>query len=169
LRVPSTHRGHRGRSGQAILTKIMKKMVGVMILIIIMLGVLMPTLARAESGLSLVSGVGERCMQCGNCTVCDVLRVGFNLAKIIFGMAVGIALMFITWNVVGLVLNWGSEEGIAGAKKGITQSLMALLVISIIWFLVNALIITFAGTNSLTEGRAWFVGPKCMVPADPCT
>ncbi|MFH1890473.1 MAG: hypothetical protein ABIJ91_02830 [Candidatus Kuenenbacteria bacterium] len=142
------------------------------ILFLMIFGLLLPV-GKVEA-FSLVDGI-SKCVSTGNCTVCDMLQVLYNVAKFIFISMSGIALIMILWAGIGLIMNWGMAEGIAANKKIILHTLLAVAIILLAWTLVNALIFFLAGADnkgnlnvyknpdfkeSLWTG-SWWVGPKC--------
>lgn len=123
------------------------------------------SVAFQAKAFSMVEGLSSACMNSGNCTICDFLRVFHNFGRFIFVSMSGIALLYILWNAIGMILNWGVPEKIAGAKKGITNTLLAVLIILLAWTLVNAIGFAFLRADvtnrDFWSSGQWWVGPDC--------
>ncbi len=102
----------------------------------------------------------------GDCTICDVLQVAFNFAKFIFASMAGLVLLFIIWQSVGMIMNWGNAEAIKTAMDKMKSTLFAALIILAAYTLVGAFINIYSGGNFKTfikgqTSSSWSVGPKC--------
>lgn len=142
----------------------------VLILFLTVVGFLVPADAQA---FSLMGGVNGSCWSeggesPGNCSICDVLRVVFNVGKFIFASMAAIALLMFLWGAIGLIFNGGNMETVAQSKKIILHTLLAVVIIMIAWLAVNTLISILAdvepgGIFSQTFWKTgqWWVGPSC--------
>lgn len=147
-----------------------KKYSKIIILFILLVIIFIPIISA--NAFSLTDGI-DSCKATGNCSVCDVLRVLYNVGRFIFMSMSGIALIMILWFAIGLIMNWGIAEEIAKAKKGILHTILALVIIILAWTLVNAIGWGFLGAqtnpfwkkgNETATGQAvwkWWEGPEC--------
>lgn len=108
----------------------------------------------------------------GDCTICDVLQVAFNFAKFIFASMAGLVLLFIIWQSVGMIMNWGNAEAIKAATDKMKSTLLAALIILAAYTLVGAMINVYSGGNFKTfikgqTSSSWSVGPKCESGSRP--
>jgi len=134
-----------------------------LILIIIVLFIFgLGLMAHPARALDLMGGVHEYCITSGDCTVCDLLKVLFNVAKLVFMSMAGVAMVLLIWAGIGLIMNWGSAESVSKSKKLITNTLLGIVIIMLAWTLVNSLIFFFYGNQGYSwQGRNWWTGPEC--------
>ena len=142
----------------------MKKLFLFFILLFLLAGFLMPV-ADAHA-FSLMEEVGRGCIDSGNCTFCDILRVIHNVGRFIFISMAGVAFILFMWAGTGLIFNWGSTETIAANKKLIFHTLLAIVIILAAYTLVNILLHVLSDTPLTTEytfnRKAWWQGPTCQ-------
>ena len=144
----------------------MKKFFLILILFLIIAGFLMPTRQADAALIYLMEHVSDSCMNSGDCSVCDILRVVYNVGRLIFSAMAGIALIFLIWAGIGLIFNMGNPEAVAASKKLILHTLLAVLIIMAAYILVNLLLGVLTGTPTgqafkWQDGRPWFQGPVC--------
>ena len=143
----------------------MKKFLPVIVLLFVLASLLVP--ASQADAFSLMDGVGRACKSSGDCTVCDIIRVVYNVGRFIFLSMSGVALIFLTFAAIRLIFNWGHAESIASAKRMIFHTLIAIGIILIAWTLVNATIYALRGElpgTDLSEpwsAKNWWQGPTC--------
>ena len=149
----------------------MKKFFLILILSLSIVGFLLPT--ADVQAFSLMDGVSSDCWSRsgnspGNCDVCDILRVVYNVGRLVFMSMAAIALALLLWAAIGLIFNWGSAELIARNKKLIFHTFLAILIIMIAYTLVNTTIFVLTGTPPGSDfiwqgqdGRSWWQGPTC--------
>ena len=139
----------------------MKKIVLILMLVVIGAGILLPV-ADSQAAINLMQNVGGDCKSKGDCTLCDMVRVVYNVGRLIFAMMVGIAMILFLCGSIGLIINWGNAEMIAANKKLLVNTVIAIAVIMLAWVLVNAVIVYILGAHSsYFEGQHWYNGPKC--------
>lgn len=128
------------------------------LLFIVFMALAMAILLPVESAMafSLMDKVIPACKDSGDCSVCDILTVLYQVAKFIFMSVSGIAMIMFLWAGSGLIMNWGSAESVAQNKKLILHTLLAIVIILLSWTLVNALGL-FLGWNN----GSWWQGPSC--------
>jgi len=148
----------------------MKEYSKIIILFILLAIIFIPIVG--VNAFSLTDGI-DSCKATGNCSVCDVLRVLYNVGRFIFVSMSGIALIMVLWFSIGLIFNWGIAEKIAEAKKGLMHTLLALVIILLAWTLVNAIgwgFLRAQGKPFWKEGDKaaagqttwkWWEGPEC--------
>ena len=115
------------------------------------------TIANKAMAFSLVDRLNPVCREGGDCSVCDMLTILYQVAKFVFMSMSGIALILILWAGIGLIFNWGSAESVAQNKKIILHTLLAIVIILLAWTLVNALAVGFLGWKNVN----WWKGPSC--------
>lgn len=123
--------------------------------------------------ISLMEGVSSGCWQSGgggsgNCSVCDILVVIYNVGRFIFLSMAGVALIMFLFGAIGLILNMGNPELVARNKKLILNTLLAVIIIITAFTLVNAVIYVFSGKDpgdkldqTFWKSEVWYIGPTC--------
>ena len=104
-----------------------------------------PFLASAQTTLSPLNNVNDA-----------VTRVA-TIANVIVYLLIGLAIVFIVWNVVMYFIRGGEEENRKKAGMSILWGLVGLAIILSIWGLVNIITGTF-GVDSNTADRNRFPG-----------
>ena len=162
----------------------MEKGLIILILFLTLTAILIPVVD--VQAISLMEGVNSDCWSQGgkaegNCSVCDILRVIYNVGRFIFMSMAGIAMIMILWAAIGMIMNWGNAEAVAGAKKTILHTFLAILIIMVAWTLVNAIGWAFLGAKDpgsvsnlgakdpgsvsnpiFWENGEWWTGPSCQ-------
>ncbi len=123
-----------------------------------------------ETGaISLMEGVSSDCWSQGgespgNCDVCDILVVVYNVGRLVFMSMAGIALIMMIIAGIGLIINAGNPEMVARSKRLILNTFIAVLIIMAAYTIVNFTIFTLSGETFSrefwTDGE-WFKGPSC--------
>lgn len=149
----------------------MKKLFLFFILLFLLAGFLLPA-AEVQAGPKtyLMQGVSPTCWTeggtgTGDCSFCDVLRVIYNVGKLVFGAMAGVAMILFLWAGTGLIFNMGNPEVIARNKKLILHTLIAIVIILTAYTLVNLSLHVLTG-KALNQpvkldSRVWTQGPKC--------
>ena len=117
--------------------------------------------ALPVEAISLMDGVSPGCKESGNCTVCDIMRVIYNVGRFIFMSMAGVALILLLWAAIGLIFNWGNAEMIAQNKKIIFHTFLAILIILAAYILVNMLLTVLSGGTLGADLKTWSQGPVC--------
>ncbi len=142
----------------------MKKTILFLMLIMIGVGVLTP-LVDIQAAIYLTQNVGEKCIGpkgIGDCTVCDIIRVIYNIGRLLFAMMAGISIIIFLWSSIGLIANWGNSEMIAANKKRIVNTVIAIAIILLAWLIVNVVIVYVLGADSsFFNHQHWYQGPNC--------
>ncbi|MDD3284177.1 MAG: pilin [Patescibacteria group bacterium] len=104
-------------------------------------------------------GIGNECMNNGNCSVNDILNVVINITKFLTGIIGSIALLFFIISGVMMIFSGGSEEKVTKAKTMMTQTVIGLFI-----FLGAFMIVSFI-QNSLDIGNQYKItsAPPQMV------
>lgn len=144
----------------------MRKFYFIIILTLFLSGLLLPV--GDAQAISLMDGVGDDCKASGDCDVCDILRVVYNVGRLVFMSMAAIALALLLWAAIGLIFNWGSAELIARNKKLIFHTFLAILIIMVAYTLVNATIFVLVGKqpgadldHTFWSEEVWWKGPTC--------
>ncbi len=147
-----------------------KKITILFLLLLITVGLFWP-LAPSQAAINLMSGVSPKChgpSSTGDCTVCDMLVVLFNVAKMVFMFMSAIALIMLLVAGVGLILNMGNMESVASNKRIIVNTVIAVGIIMVAWTLVNFTIYALLGKQpgqkldkQFWSTEYWYKGPSC--------
>jgi hypothetical protein len=141
-----------------------KKQLIVAFVFVIMLGMFLPM--TNVDGITLMDNVNDRCKKVGDCTLCDVMMVIYNVGRFIFISIAGVSLILLLWAGIGLIMNWGNAESIAANKKIIFHTFLAIVIILAAWTLVNLLIKFYFKVDAgfWFDKEHWYRGPtsdKC--------
>lgn len=84
-------------------------------------------------------------VQCGNeadnpCTVEDVFNIFVIMTNLLIGMAGIIAIIAIMWAGFSMVKAAGSQEGIASAKKSLTNAIIGLILVFLAFIIINSIL-----------------------------
>jgi hypothetical protein len=135
------------------------------IILILFLSSFLLSVSEAQA-ISLMDGVRSECTGSGNCSVCDILRVVYNVGRFVFMSMAGVALILFLGAAIGLVFNWGSATLIAANKKLIFHTFLAVIIILVAYTVVNLLIFVLtgnqAGSDFNWQNRSWWQGPTCQ-------
>lgn len=82
----------------------------------------------------------------------DVVEKTMSLINSGIGVLIAVAVLFIVWHAVNLVMNGGSEDKRKEAQNSILWGVVGLFVILSIWGIVNILSNTF-GTGNANGGQ----------------
>jgi hypothetical protein len=94
-------------------------------------------------------------VRCGNpgmtaCTIPDLFRVIINIINYLLGLAGFVAMIFIVWSGWNMVSAAGNEEKITHAKESLSNSIIGLFLVLIMYVLLNGIIVILSG-YTLTE------------------
>ncbi len=143
----------------------------ILILILIISSGLFWPLANSQAAMNLMQGVSDKChgpKSTGDCTLCDMLVVAHNVAKLIFVTMSAIALIILLIAGVGLILNMGNMQTVAQNKKMIANTVIAVVIILLAWTIVNLSIYTLVGKQpgqkldkTFWSKEFWYQGFEC--------
>lgn len=87
----------------------------------------------------LVSNLSGQCLRDGTCTVCDFVQVFINVGNLILMVFGGVALVFVMWNLFGMMQSRGAEEKIRAAKEGLWHTFGGVVFTLLAWQIVAIL------------------------------
>lgn len=91
---------------------------------------------------------GPTCNVQGPCTFCDAIKVTANIVKLLFQVAIPIAVAMIVYGALRLMLAGGSEEQITKSRKVMTSAVIGLVIALSAWIIVNTLLHVLTGNPS---------------------
>ncbi len=145
----------------------MRKFFIFLLILIIGVGILLPV-SQSQAKMSLMEGISPQCKNNGTCSLCDMLVVVHNVAKLIFVSMSAIALIMLLVAGIGLILNMGNMQTVATNKKIITNTVIAVVIIMVAWTIVNFTIYTLVGkepneklNKEFWSTEYWYNGPSC--------
>ncbi len=101
---------------------------------------------------SLEASVLPACTATGNCGICDFLDTFINIINWLLGAIGGVALFLFAWHGFGLITSAGGQEKITAARKGLTNTILGVIIVLAAWFLVYVI----TGILLSTPGEADF-------------
>lgn len=143
----------------------------ILVLILIVSASIFWPMTYSQAAMNLMQGVSVKCYgpdSSGDCTLCDMLVVVHNVAKLIFVTMSAIALIMLLVAGIGLILNMGNMQTVATNKRIIANTVIAVVIIMVAWTIVNFTIYTLLGKQPGTElnepfwsSGFWYKGPSC--------
>ncbi len=113
---------------------------------------LLPIASRAEEQSNgLLSGLDKKCIDSGNCTLCELLSVASNAVNILLGLAGGIALGMLLWNAFGLIGSRGNAEQIKASKEGLWKLAIGFFFLMLSWEFVILVLRLMSGNFDLAK------------------
>jgi len=111
-------------------------------------------------------GIEGACLQCGNCTICDIVNVGLNIGKFLIGIIGSIIFVYFIYGGIWLLISGGDANKIAKGKNIIINSVIGLAIIMFAYFFVFFIVFALTGGDINVEN---LVTPqlKCQ-PAPTC-
>ncbi len=83
----------------------------------------------------------------GICTYCDFLVMGQNVIKFLMFIAIPLAVIFIIYGGVMLMLSGGSPQRAGNAKKILTNAIIGVTIALGAWIIVNTIFVVLAQGN----------------------
>ncbi|MBI4281375.1 hypothetical protein HY625_00980 [Candidatus Uhrbacteria bacterium] len=96
-----------------------------------------------EAPKSFVSNLGPACLDNGNCTFCDVLKVFATIMQWILSTVAGLSLFFVIYGGFDLLTSGGNSEKVDAGKKKIGGSIIGLIIVLGSYLVINAIIFMF--------------------------
>lgn len=116
-----------------------------------------------SKGLGLFSQVSAKCWACGDCELCDFLLVGDGIARFIFGIIGGVALLMFIYGGISFIISSGNAEKVTAAKGVLVNAVIGIVIIFAAWEIVHIVIGLLAGVKFEDLGgavnifnNAWF-------------
>lgn len=127
------------------LTKIIKRRALAKIFIIIFFAViLLPNLTLAAGQIL------PACVDNDTCGVCDIIQTALNIFRIALGLLGGIALLMFIWHGISILTSAGNAEKVSSGFKGMSNTLIGILLILGSWMIVNFIIAVATGNPGTT-------------------
>ncbi|MBU1166923.1 pilin, partial [Patescibacteria group bacterium] len=95
----------------------------------------------------LTAGVSNRCMNCGECNMCDIMNVAIGVGKWIVSLIGLVAVFFIAYAAFLYITSMGNPEKAKAAKSSVTAAIVGLIIVFSSWALVNTITVAFGATN----------------------
>ncbi len=135
----------------------MPKYLLIFIIFFVVVGSFLPLgTAEAFSLIGEGSGVSPACYNQGDCSVCDALRVVYNVGNLVMMLVGGVALILMIIAGLMFIVNAGNTDRVSQAKK-----LMVNTVIAIVIVLAAYAIVHFVAVGVLGSDVKWATGPEC--------
>lgn len=98
--------------------------------------------------ISLTDTISSDCMATGACTICDLMTVAVNIAKIILGVTGSIALLLFIYSGLRFILAQGNSEQVDSAKKMLTATIIGIFIILSAWQATRITILVLVGSKT---------------------
>jgi hypothetical protein len=105
----------------------------------------------------LLIRVSSDCVNRGNCTFMDLMKVVFEIADFIVGFIAILALVFLVVGGAMLLFSGGSQEYIDRGKRIIKASIIGVVLVLTAWIIVNFMVVALTGskTGTIFEDTPW--------------
>jgi len=139
------------------LQKITKRPALVIFSIIVLAVLVLPNLTLAAGQIL------PACADKGDCGLCDIIQTALNIFKIALGLLGAAALLMFVWHGITILTSAGNKEKVSSGFKGMTNTLIGILLILGSWLIVNTVIAIATGnfnnvkTATIFSGQAWNV------------
>jgi hypothetical protein len=124
-----------------------------------------PSKPSVDKGWYLLSGLSESCFRCGQCTLCDFVRLFINTSNRLVALSGIVALVIMIYGGFLWLTSAGSSEMINKGKAAILNTFIALIVILSAWMIVNTSINILMGSslnnNAKVLGSFWSAPAVC--------
>lgn len=130
------------------LKKITKQRALIIFSIIVLAVLVLPNITSAITLLppcATVEGVNA-----GKCGLCDIVQTALNMFKIALGFLGAAALLMFVWHGISILTSAGNAEKVSSGFKGMSNTLIGILLILGSWLIVNT-VIAVATNRSLTN------------------
>ncbi len=92
---------------------------------------------------SFVSNLGPACLENGNCTLCDVLKVFATIMQWILSTVAALSLFFVIYGGFDLLTSGGNSEKVDAGKKKIGGSIIGLIIVLGSYLVIGAILFMF--------------------------
>ncbi|MFA6428549.1 MAG: hypothetical protein WCW02_03340 [Candidatus Buchananbacteria bacterium] len=130
------------------------------------------TLAKpgTDNGWYFLSGLDTDCFQCGNCDICDLIKMYIGASNWMISAAGAVALAAIIWGALLWLVSAGNSQMIEKGKNVIKNTVFALAILLGAWMLVNTIVNVLTNKSLSKEGQvnygdgfvAWSIPSACQ-------
>jgi hypothetical protein len=108
---------------------------------------LMPSLIGVQAAAGgLLEGIQDSCYENGNCTFCDIVKVGTNIFNFLRNkIAFPVAVLFIIYGGILMVSSRGSKSQIENGKKILFAALIGFAIVLSVSLILNSVLILLSG------------------------
>ena len=140
--------------------KLYKKTAVIISILFLFCGVLFITsICQAQD--SVVSKVGQSCLDSGNCELSDFTRIAIQVAQIILGISGSAALLAFIVGGVMFLTSAGNKTWIDRGKATITGAVIGLAIVFASWAIIGFIITKFVpGSENKWFQAGWFSGQQ---------
>ncbi|MEI6627273.1 MAG: pilin [bacterium] len=96
----------------------------------------------------LLSGLGEACFKCGNCTLCDMIGLIIGITNLIVYLSGVLAVIGFIWAGFIMITSYGNEARIKWAKEMMVAVVIGLFIVLLAWVIVNTIMTILAGGSA---------------------
>ena len=98
------------------------------------------------------------CKANGSCTLNDFVQLGVNVANWILGIVGSLALLFLIYGGLMMIISGGSSEKTGQAKTILTNAVIGLIIVFTSWVIINFTVSVLTGSNTIF-GNPWYNTP----------
>lgn len=123
-------------------------------LIILALGIFLnfaPAVMAADDAPSTPStgvvwlGIPPQCLECGNCSMCDIFNVATNIGKFIIGIIGSILFVYFIYGGIWMLIAAGRANYIQKGKDILINSVIGLAIIFGAYLIVSLIVLALTG------------------------
>ena len=122
------------------------------VILLILGSILMPSFIGVQAAAGgLLSGINNVCYENGDCTFCDVVKVGTNIFNFLRNsIAFPIAVLFILYGGVLMIFAGGSKSQIENGKKILFAALIGFAIVLAVSLILNSVLMVLS-----KEKKGW--------------
>lgn len=109
-------------------------------------------------------GIPSQCLECGNCSLCDIMNVAINIGKFVIGIIGSIIFVYFIYGGIVMLTSGGDSTKINKGKSILINSVIGLAIVMFAYFFVFIIVLVASGGNVKAED---LINPQINCSAAP--
>lgn len=105
-------------------------------------------------------GLANKCLNCGDCTKCDILRVASNIFNFIVKIVGGLAILMLVLSGILYITSAGRAEALKEAKAALVATIVGFIIVLTSWIIINLVMTTLKYEGY--QGGKWYAPVDCQ-------
>jgi hypothetical protein len=110
-------------------------------------------------------GLPEQCLECGNCSACDIINAGINIGRFLIGIIGSIIFIYFIYGGIYFLTSHGNPNMVTKGKDILINSVIGLAIVMLTYVIVNFAVL--AVTGSKVKSIKDFVTKNLTCPEPP--
>lgn len=131
---------------------------------IILAGIFLAVASVSAQGLqqSILGYVKGPCLECGNCSMCDLLSIVTRFADILVAFSGVAALLMFVWGGMTMIMAFGDQSKVTSGKNTVIAAVIGIIIVMGAFVFVNTVM------KGLGYNGSWNTC-DIQTAAEPCT